>query len=175
MFCAGTTGRTVDYATGPDGRSRPVLDRETNDPSLAWGLEEIQRTAVRVAELVAPYLDERLVGVDSTGFVWDVLTAFWTHPTKGEVAAWGSFPGEEEIWPPFMPLAQQVTARSMAERLARGERPLRPNNTWRAGTAVASNQPWRGLLQAKAWREENADRFRRLPRRVRLEIARRRR
>ena len=33
-----------------------------------------------------------------------VLRAFWVHPTKAEAAVWGTFPWEEEIWPPYAPL-----------------------------------------------------------------------
>lgn len=176
MFCAGTSGRTVDYEIDPaDGTARPVLDRELNDPSLDWGLREIQAIAVRVAELLAPHLDAQAGHLDSTAYVWEVLRAFWTHPTKAEVAAWGSFPGEEEIWPPFMPLAQQITAPAMLKRALRGEKTMRPNNTWRAGSAVASNHPWRGLLRLRAWREENDARIRRIPRRIRMAWATRRR
>jgi FMN phosphatase YigB (HAD superfamily) len=175
MLCAGTTGRTVDYAVGDDDVVRPVLDRQINEAALEWGLEDIQRTAVRAAELAAPYLDSEVAtNLDLTGPVSDVLRAFWTYPTKAEVASWGQFPGEEEIWPPFMPLAQRITGTSMLKRRLRGETSMRPNNTWRAGTAVASNQPWRGLLQAKAWRDENRDRLRRIPRRLKLEIQQRR-
>ena len=169
-------GRTVDYAVGPDGLVEPVLDRATNEAALKWGLEEIQRTAVRAAELVAPYLDSEVAtSLDLTAPVSDVLRAFWSQPTRAEVDSWGQFPGEEEIWPPFMPLAQRITGPSMLKRRLRGETSMRPNNTWRAGTAVASNQPWRGLLQAKAWREENRDRLRRIPRRFKLEVQQRRR
>lgn len=175
MLCAGTEGRTVDYAVGGDELVGPVLDRAANDAALKWGLEEIQRTALRAVELAAPYFDREVAtNLDLTGPVSDVLRAFWTHPTRAEVDAWGQFPGEEEIWPPFMPLAQRITATSMVKRRLRGETSMRPNNTWRAGTAVASNQPWRALLQAKAWREENRDRIRRIPRRFRLEIQERR-
>jgi len=72
-----------------------------------------------------------------------------------------------------MPLAQRITGPSMLKRKLRGEASMRPNNTWRAGTAAASNQPWRGLLRAKAWREENRDRLRRIPRRLKLEVQQR--
>jgi FMN phosphatase YigB (HAD superfamily) len=174
MLCAGTSGRTIDYSVGSDGRVEPVLDRPTNEAALAWGLEEIQRTALRAAELAAPYLDSEVAtSLDLTGPVSDVLRAFWSQPTRAEVDSWGQFPGEEEIWPPFMPLAQRITSTSMLRRRLRGETSMRPNNTWRAGTAVASSQPWRGLLQAKAWREENRDRLRRIPRRFKLEIQQR--
>jgi hypothetical protein len=175
MLCAGTTGRTVDYETLDDGSVRAVLDRELNEPALEWGLRDIQQVAVRVAELVAPHLAADAPSLDTTEAVLDVLRAFWSHPTKEEVDTWWTFPGEEEIWPPFMPLAQRITGPSMARRVLRGERTMRPNNTWRAGTALASSQPWRALLRLKAWREENGDRVRRIPRRIRLEIASRRR
>jgi FMN phosphatase YigB (HAD superfamily) len=174
MLCAGTEGRTVDYETGPDGVVRPVLDRPHNDAVLRWGLRDVQEVAVRTAALVAPHLTTADVHTDTAAWARDVLSAFWIHPTPGEAEAWGSFPGEEEIWPPLLPLAQRLTGREMAGRLARGERSLRRNNSWRAGSALASSQPWRGLLQAKAWSEEARPRARRLPRRVRLAVAARR-
>lgn len=175
MLCAGTTGRTVDYAVdATSGRVEPVLDRPHNEAALAWGLAELQQTAIRTSALLTPHLTPDAAHQDSAAYAWDVLTTFWTHPTSSEVSSWGSFPGEEEIWPPFMPLAQRVTGPDMLRRVLRGERTLRRNNTWRAGSARASKQPWRGLLGARAWKEENRARLQRIPRRLRLELAARR-
>lgn len=175
MLCAGTEGRTVDYDVDPaSGRVVPVLARPDNEKALAWGLREAQATAVRTATLVAPALTPAMAHVDTAAFAWDGLAAFWGHPTDAEVAAWGTFPGEEEIWPPFAPLARRLTTRALVERVRRGETSLRVNDTWRAGTATASPQPWRGLLRAKAWTDDHRPRLRRLPRRLRLALAARR-
>ncbi|WP_121251062.1 hypothetical protein [Nocardioides ferulae] len=170
MLCAGTTGRTLGYRVGPD-EVEPVLAAADNEPVLAWGLPQMQAVAVRVAELVAPHLDESALHADLRGAVEAVLRAFWTEPTKAEARAWGSFPWEEEIWPPFVPVAQRITTTDVVARWRRGDRRLRRNNSWRAGSAVVSGQPWRAVLQVRAWQDGQRARWARLPRRVRLELA----
>jgi FMN phosphatase YigB (HAD superfamily) len=174
MLCAGTVGRTMGYEV-VDGRSRPVLAAESNEPVVAWGLPDVHRTAVRVAELVAPHLAQDSGHVDTTDVVFSVLRAFWVHPTKAEAAAWGTFPWEEEIWPPFAPLAQRITTREIVTRLVRGDRQIRRVNSWRPGSAMASSEPWRTLLKLRGWQLDNRARFQRVPRRLRLEVAKRRR
>jgi len=174
MLCAGTEGRTLGYEQ-VDGRSRPVLAASSNDPVLEWGLPQMQAVAVRVAELAAPHLAASAVHVDSRPAVAQVLRTFWTDPTTAEARAWGAFPWEEEIWPPFVPVAQRLTTRDVLQRLGRGDRRIRRTNSWRAGSAEVSGQPWKAMLRLKAWQDEHADRLRRIPRRVRLEVEKRRR
>ena len=174
MLCAGTAGRTLGYEVTESG-VEPVLAAADNDPVLAWGLPAMQAVAVRVAELVAPYLADSAVHADLRGAVEDVLRAFWLEPTRDEAEAWGSFPWEEEIWPPFAPVAQRITTTDVVARLRRGDRQIRRNNSWRAGSAVVSTQPWRAVLKARAWQDGNRDRLARVPRRIRLEVASRRR
>ena len=173
MLCAGTHGRTLGYRRVGD-RVEPVLSADDNELPLAWGLAEMQAVAVRVAELAAPYLSERHLHVDTRAAVADVLRAFWTEPTRAEAEAWGSFPWEEEIWPPYVPVAQRLTTTEVVQRLRRGDRSIRRVNSWRAGSAAVSGQPWKAMLHARAWQEENRERIARLPRRLRLEVARRR-
>lgn len=174
MLCAGTTGRTLGYRVDGD-EVHPVLAAPDNQPVLDWGLPQMQAVAVRVAELVAPYLDETALHVDLRPAVEAVLRAFWTDPTDAEAHAWGSFPWEEEVWPPFAPVAQRLTTADVVARLRRGDGRLRRTNSWRAGSATVSGQPWRTLLRARAWQEAHQERLARLPRRVRLEVALRRR
>jgi hypothetical protein len=105
--------------------------------------------------------------------VWDVLRAFWLDPTRAEARAWGSFPWEEEIAQPFSPVAQPVSTADVLRRWRAGEPALRRLNSWRAGSALVSPQPWRSLLQLRATQQRYEDRARRVPRRLRLELARR--
>ncbi len=174
MLCAGSTGRTLGYRVEGD-QVRPVLADLHNQPVLDWGLPQMQAVAVRTAELVAPGLDGTALHTDLRATVESVLRAFWTAPSDEEAHAWGSFPWEEEIWPPFSPVAQRLTTADVMGRLRRGDRRLRRTNSWRAGSAVVSGQPWRTLLRMRAWQETRADRFARISRRVRQEIVLRRR
>ncbi len=174
MLCAGTVGRTLGYEVVGD-ESRPLLAAEVNEPVVAWGLPEVHATSVRVAELVAPHLSQEAMHVDTTGAVFAVLRAFWVHPSKDESAVWGTFPWEEEIWPPFAPMAQRITTRGIIERLLRGDRQIRRVNSWRAGSAMSSSEPWQTLLKVRGWQLDNRERLRRVPRRIRLELAARRR
>lgn len=150
MFCAGTTGRTVDYRR-EGGAMVPVLDREENTEALDWGIRPVHDLAVEVAERLAASWPPQVRDVDLTSVVRRLLEDFWERPTTGEVEAWGSFPGEEEIWPPFMALAQPVTTSSVVGRLRRGETQLRPNNTWRAGSVRVSRPPWSTAVALRAW------------------------
>lgn len=172
MFCAGTHGRLLGYARDGE-RVRPVLASERNQPVLDWGIRDVQRVAVRVAELAADYVDPTDLHADWTPTAWELLRKFWSAPTRAEVSTWASFPWEEETWPPFQPIAQTLTTGDVLRRLLRGERSIRRHTSWRAGTARASGQPWRALLRARAWQQVHEPRMRRLPRRVQLEIAQR--
>ncbi len=174
VLCAGTMGRTLGYEE-QDGRMTPVLSSPVNEPVVAWGMPEVQRIAARTAELVAPHLGPDDPHADTTDAVFDVLNAFWVDPTPAEARAWGSFPWEEEIWPPYVDLAQRMTTRDVVAQLKQGDRRIRRVNSWRAGSAEVSSEPWRTLLRARGWQLDNRDRFRRLPRRLRIELAKRRR
>ncbi len=174
MLCAGTTGRTLGYERDGD-RMRPVLAEAVNERVIAWGLAEMQAVAVRVAELVAPVLHAEHVHLDLRSSVRDALRTLWLTPTPAEAEAWGSFPSEEETELPFAPVAQRLSTGDVVTRLRRGDGRIRRTNTWRVGSAMASNQPWRGLLLARAWQTRNRDRLQRIPRRARLEVAARRR
>ena len=172
MFCADTSGRTMGYRR--EGETVvPVMEVERNEPVIAWGLPQVQDVALRVAELVVPHLPETPVGVATAPFVRDVLHAFWVTPSRAEVAAWGDFPWEEEVARPFVPIAQRISTGSVLERLSRGETRLRRPNGWRAGSAMISPQPWRGLLQSRAWLEENNPQVQRWRRRLRLAVVKR--
>lgn len=173
MFCADITGRTMGYERTGEGIV-PILQVDRNEPVIAWGLRPIQEIAVRVAEMVTPHATSTTENLDCSGFVTDVLRAFWVTPSSAEVKSWGDFPWEEDLATPYQPVARPITSWSVATRLARGERRLRPGNAWRAGTARISNQPWRGLLTWRAWREDNRATLARWSRRIRLGVAKRR-
>ena len=172
-LCAGSTGRTLDYRqTG--GRWEPVLESEVNGPVVAWGLGTVHGVAARTAELVAEMLPADTAHVDVAAPVLELLRTFWVHPTPHEAEVWGAFPWQEEIWLPYAPLAEQLRSKQVVRQLWRGDGRLRRVNSWRAGSAQASPQPWRAVLQGRAWHLENSDRLGRIPRRLRLELARRR-
>ena len=162
VLVAGSTGRTLGYAPTRSG-FEPVLAQEYNEPVLAWGLREVQETAERVAEIVASRLPPHAAHVDLTESVTSLLLAFWLRPTKSEAAAWGTFPWEEELWKPFTPLADRVTTRGVVGRFLRGDRQLRRVNSWRAGSAAMSPQPWRTVLKFRGWQHQNRQRLRRIP------------
>lgn len=170
MFCAGLEGRTLAYRM-QDGRVEPVLAAPRNEEPYRWGLQQAQDVAVRAAELIGPRLTASALHIDSRPFVWDVLRLFWLHPTTEEVEAWGSYPYEQDTWPPFHPIAQRVTTTGVMQRLRGGGRRFRSSHTWRAGTRLVSAQPWRALMAFRVLQEDGRARLRRLPRRVRLELA----
>ena len=171
MLCADITGRTMGYRK--EGQAVvPVLD-ERNGPVIEWGLPVLQDIAVRVAHLVAPHVPDETPGFDTGRMVRQQLRAFWVTPSRAEVRAWGDFPWEEEVAVAFAPIAQRISARSVLSRLSRGESRLRSRNAWRAGSAMISGQPWRGLLQWRAWSEANRPRTQRKVRRARLALAKR--
>jgi len=173
MLCAGTEGRTIGYQQAEDGWC-PVFAAAQNDPALAWGVEQVHHVAERTAELVASHLPIT-EPVDCSPVAWDLLTLFWNHPTDDEVATWGRFPWEEEASVPFQDVAERVTTRTIARRLMSGDRHLRRNSSWRAGSARVSAQPWKTVLRSKAWADTNRARIRRAPRSIRMRLIRLRR
>ena len=174
MFCAGTEGRVQHYRSSKDGRVSPVLSSPHNDPVLEWGLPAIRDAVGLFTDHVIEILQEQHLHFDVSRPVWRCLHAFWVRPTDEEVAQWGSFPWEEETWPPYYPVAQSLGTADVLARLARGDRRIRRHNSWRAGSARVSAQPWRAILQARAWHERNATRLHRVPRWIRLQLAGRR-
>lgn len=173
MLCADVSGRTLSYESR-DGRVHPVLAAEVNQPLVDWGLPAMQDVALRVCELVAPRLSQTSTHLDLRPATWAVLRTFWTTPTDAEAHAWGSFPWEEEMWPPFVPVAHRITVSDVIGQAARGDKAIRRRRSWRAGSAVISGQPWRTVLKARAWHDRNRQRVARIPRRLRLELAARR-
>jgi hypothetical protein len=174
VLCAGTMGRTLDYAVEDDG-VRPILSCDVNQPVVDWGIEEVQRTAERVAEILTPQLAEIHTHIDMSAPVLESLRTFWVTPTVTEAQTWGSFPWEEEIRHPYTPLAQRMTTREVIAQLRQGDPRIRRVNSWRAGSALVSSEPWSTVLKFRGWQIENRLRLRRVPRRVRLELAARHR
>jgi FMN phosphatase YigB (HAD superfamily) len=175
MFCVGTEGRTVGYRTDPPGPVTPVLTEARNSQALEWGAADLQAIARRVAELVSPHLSGAALHADTRRLAWNLLRAFWLTPSNAEAAFWGAFPWEEDNVEGFAPVAQALSVRDAAQRWRRGDRQIRRVNSWRAGSAAVSGQPWRSILTARGWQERNSARLQRIPRRVRLELAARRR
>lgn len=164
MFCAGTEGRLLRYRRDGD-RVVPVLSRPVNDPVLDWGLQDMREVVADVVQGCLDGLHGRHQHVDLASICWDVLQAFWVHPTKAEVDVWGSFPWEEESFPPLYPLAEPLSHRTMLRRMLLRQRAL-PVNCWRAGSAVVQREPWRSLLLLGLGQQQQAPLWR-LPRRLR--------
>lgn len=170
MFCAGTEGRTLGYRR-EGTRVVPVLSAPVNGPVLDWGLQDVRDVIADVVQGCCDGLTAQHLHVDLAGPAWDVLQAFWSHPTSAEAAAWGSFPWEEESYPPVYRLAGPLPPRQLLRRLAPGRRAL-PFNSWRAGSAQLQREPWRSLLLLSAWSERRPP-LRRLPGRLRHAARRR--
>lgn len=174
MFCAGTEGRVQHYRR-EGGRVLPELNQHLNQPVLDWGLDNVRSTIDLVTEHVLRAVGNSAPPVDLAAPIWRSLSAFWTSPSDQEVRAWGSFPWEEETWPPYYPVAQSLAVTDAVRRIVRGDGRIRRHNSWRAGSARVSGYPWRAVLEFRAWQEKHAARLRRLPRAVRLRLAGRRR
>jgi FMN phosphatase YigB (HAD superfamily) len=173
MLCADVSGRTLSYES-EDGQIHPVLAAQVNQPLVDWGVPAMQEVALRACERVAPRLSQVSAHLDLRPATWAVLRTFWTTPTDAEAHAWGSFPWEEEMWPPYVPVAHRMSVSDVVTRAARGDKAIRRRRSWRAGSAVISGQPWRTVLKARAWHDRNRHRIARIPRRLRLELAARR-
>ena len=170
MLCAGSEGRCVGYER-VGNQFEPVLANPTNAPVLEWGLPDVQRTAVRAVELTAARLDPCAVHVDLRPPVSGLLSLFWNKPTPAEATTWGSFPWEEETWPPYAPVAQPFRLTDAVSRLHKRESGLRRYFSWRAASIALSDQPWRTLHQARAVQRRQETRAKRRWRRLRREAA----
>jgi predicted HAD superfamily hydrolase len=163
----GSEGRVVSYDDAGSYYA-PRLENQHNEPALSWGLVELRTIVDDVVRLFVAGINEASVHEDLTAAVWSCLEAFWLEPSPQEVQVWGRFPWEDETCPKYSPLAQVVTLRQVLARLKRRDLQLRNLNSWPAGSARMSAQPWRGLISGQAWRRRVWPRLRRLPRRVRL-------
>ena len=170
MLCAGSEGRCVGYERVGD-RIEPVLANAANTPVLEWGLAEVQRAAVRAVELTAQRIDSRAVHVDLRPSVSSLLSLFWNKPTPAEATTWGSFPWEEETWPPYAPVAQPFRMTDAVARLSKRERGLRRYFSWRAASIALSDQPWRTLHKARVLQRGQEARVKRRLRRLRRQAA----
>lgn len=173
MFCAGSEGRVLRY--GRDGDVVvPVLTEPRNTLVLDWGLAQVREVVADVVAGCADVLTESHLHVDLVEPAWDVLHAFWMQPTRAEAEAWGSFPWEEETYPPVYPLAQQLGHAGAARRIALRGRGI-PVNSWRAGTARLQKQPWRSILLLRELEDRQKSLSRRVRRGARLTAGRLRR
>lgn len=173
-FCAGLEGTLVDYRE-VDGRIEPVLAPDGGRALRTWGLVEVRRLLDLFTEELTATRTDLHTHVDMTRPLWDVLRAFWEHPTAGEVARWGDLPVDvHRADTAHEPLAAPVSTRQVVARVREGRWSLR-SAPWLVGSAGRSPQPWRAALHARAWLYRNGARLRRVPRRLRLELALRRR
>lgn len=173
-FCTGSEGSVSGYRRDPGGVV-PVLVRPLHQEAIDWGLHDLRSTiADAVAALVASGAPLDRPG-DLREVIDRVLREFWERPTAEEVARWGTFPFEAaQTHLSSAPLAAPVRTGQVVRDLRAGQVKLRPATSWRAGTAELSPPPWRQVLRTWAWLEGHRSRLRRIPHRLRLELALRR-
>lgn len=140
--CAADHGTLLGYAR-EDGDVVPVLRTEHNDPVTDWGLGQVRRTVITMAEALA--VNEP--GVDPRGNVGQPVVAgvrrLWSYPTPLEAEAWGTFPyeygsGDE---PRYNVLAPPMTGLSLVRRVLRPSR--RHWSSWTQGSIARSRHPVR--------------------------------
>lgn len=147
-FCAATHGTVIDLKINND-KVEPVLREQNNRPCLEWGLSTIQDAACRFVdcldldlELVNPFADMRLPSVE-------LLTAFWSHPTRKEVRVWGSFPWEDGVGKESYvnPLVERLTWKRAWRYWLNGTDIYHHRAAWRSGCVAASSWPLRTMVR----------------------------
>lgn len=172
-FAMGTEGHTTGFAV-LDDHVVPQLAAPRNLAFRQWPLADYRRALLHALDglLDGPALD---VGIDLRPLAWRQLLGFWRHPTRSEAAAWGAQPyGEDFGNARTHPLATPVTPRRLLVRLGVGRAAWRQPTYWLPGTIALSPQLWRHLLSTVDRLERTLRRLRRVPVRLRGELALRR-
>ncbi|WP_298459317.1 hypothetical protein [uncultured Cellulomonas sp.] len=136
LFTAATHGRVEGYRT-VDGHAEAVLGAPA-DAATGWiadvrrGIEVFCDELVPALGLLDPFVDVRTP-------TWRALRRFWQHPTAAEVAAWGSYPFENDVsrYPIAGHLPVEDIVRSVLQRRPR----LRAKGTWPAGVWASTPAP----------------------------------
>lgn len=176
-FTGGREGYTLGYRSQGSEQDAPVgprLARPANDELLAWGLPELRCALDRSLSVLAqgePPSDQ----VDLRTVAWQQLRSFWERPSAAEAEVWSAQPwGADWAGSHSAALGPPVRTRAVLAQLRGGRLSVRPNLTWYEGVALTSGQPWRGLLLGVKAARRAAPRLRRIPDRLRGEIAVRR-
>ncbi len=144
-FCMGDHGIVTGYRRSAASRVDPVLAAPDNPPARAWGLP-LYRQALHAfcsaLTTAGPIPDD-----DIRPAIWQVMDAFWVHPTAAEASAWGSYPYDSDpAGTAVRPLARALTIE--AGQCHRGDR------AWIAGSLVLSTEPARATFLRHAPRAE---------------------
>lgn len=171
-FTMGSEGSTDGYADR-DGVVRPVLAAGVNPAIGAWRFDDYRLALGRALDA---FVDGFAPGdgVDLRALVADQLVELWRRPNAAQAAAWGAQPyGEDFANTRSHPLATPLTTRRLLTRVGLGRAEWREPTYWTAGSIAVSAEPWRTLLGSVHRRRGVPQRLRRLPRRLRAELARR--
>ena len=149
MFCAADHGTVTGYENG-DGRMKPVLSPEVDEPLIAWGLPVVQETLRHVAKTVV--IDEDLVDLraDLREISSELIGLFWSSPTREEAVAWGAFPfvGAEAEGEAAKPLATRYFWRQVVRDTLRRSFPNLGWQHWYEGSVRQSGAMLRSMLGA---------------------------
>jgi FMN phosphatase YigB (HAD superfamily) len=162
MFCAADHATVVGYEQASDGRWVPRLAEDGEGPVRRWGLDLMQQAILRVTDVVT--LDEDLVDIDADvrAAACDGIATFWSTPSPGEAAVWGSFPFEGAQAAAGLPvaLASPYTAPSVVRGLVSGDFPDLGWQHWYEGSVRLSSAPVRtaATLAERAYRRTSSSR-----------------
>jgi hypothetical protein len=120
-FCVGDHGIVTGYRRTPTAHVEPVCAGPTNPAAEHWGLHRYRSTIYACCDQLAGDLSG-----DVRQLVFDVMDAFWCHPTPAEARAWGSYPYDSD------PAGTAV--RPLARPLRAGED--RADRAWLAGSVA---------------------------------------
>lgn len=124
----GDHGIVSGYRRNADGTISPSLLSARNDAAAAWGLPLYR--SVLYAFTDALVREGALPPGDPRPLVYQVLDAFWCHPTHDEALAWGSYPYDSDpVGAAIRPLARPFTEADYE----RGDR------AWLAGALALSS------------------------------------
>lgn len=138
-------GIVTGYRRSADSRVDPVLAAPDNLPARAWGLP-LYRQAPH-AFCSALTTARSIPADDIRPATWQVMDAFWAHPTAAGASAWGSYPYDSHpAGTALRPLAHALTIE--AGQCHRGDR------AWIAGSLALSTEPARTTFLRHARRAD---------------------
>lgn len=129
--CMGDHGIVTGYRRSANLRVDPVLASPDNPPARAWGLPLHRDTLY--AFCTALTTAGPISNDDARPAIWQVMDAFWAHPTAAEARAWGSYPYDSDpAGTAVRPLARALTIE--AGQCHRGDR------AWLCGSLALSTE-----------------------------------
>jgi hypothetical protein len=133
-FCMGDHGIVTGYRRTAPAGVEPVLASRANTAARAWGMPLYRQSLYAFCDSLisgGPIPDG-----DIRPTIWQVMDAFWCHPTHAEARAWGSYPYDSDpAGTAIRPLARPLTIKD--GQCHRGDR------AWTAGSLALSTEPAR--------------------------------